>query len=96
VSTLHTIARSPRSDLLTSCLQLMGAKDGVLLMEDGVFYCLNAEQLAQLPEGCKLYALREDIAARGLQAKKPPQLDAISTRTFVDLCCSYDKVVNWF
>jgi len=96
VSTLHTIARAPRSDLLSSCLELCGKKDAILFIEDGVYYCLAAEQLTQLPEACKLFALREDMTARGLQAKSPARVELVSTRTFVELCCQYDKVVNWF
>lgn len=96
MSTLHTIARSPRSDLLSSCLTLLGKKDAILFIEDGVFYALAPDQLAQVPDNIALYILREDIAARGLQVKKPKKLDSVSTRTFVDLCCRYDKVVNWF
>lgn len=96
MSTLHTIARSPHSKLLASCLQLLGQKDAILFIEDGVFHCLQADCLASVPETCKLFALREDLAARGLQDKKQGVVESVSTRTFVDLCCRYDKVVNWF
>lgn len=96
MSTLHTIARSPQSELLTSCLQLLGKKDAILFIEDGVFHALAPALLAQIPDSVPVFALREDIAARGLQDKKPSQMDSVSTRTFVDLCCRYDKVVNWF
>lgn len=96
MTTLHTIARSPQSDLLDSCLQLLDHKDAILFIEDGVFYSLRSDCLAQIPESCKLFALREDLAARGVQDKKQPAVESVSTRTFVDLCCHYDRVVNWF
>lgn len=96
MSVLHTIARSPRSALLNSCQPTLAQSDALLLLEDGVYYCLDGQALASLPKGCRVFALREDVRARGLADKLPAAVERVSTKKFVALCCDFDKVVNWF
>lgn len=96
MSTLHTIARSPRSSLLSSCQGVLNQGDAILFIEDGVYYCLDNDALAALPRSCRVFALREDIQARGLAARLPAGVERVSTKKFVGLCCDFDKVVNWF
>ena len=38
MKTLHTISKTPTSNLLTSCLEAIAEDDGVLFLEDGVYY----------------------------------------------------------
>jgi len=96
MSTLHTIAKSPDSRLLDSCQPLLSQGDAVLLLEDGVLYASRSDLLDGLSSKRKVYALREDINARGLQDKLSSQVEVISTRRFVQLCCDHKKVINWF
>ena len=96
MSTLHTLSKSPQSGLLASCLSGFSQGDALLFLEDGVFHCLDKDLLASLPKGNRFFALKEDLRARGLENKLPANIDAISTKKFIALCCSFDKVVNWF
>ena len=43
MSTLHTISKSPKSQLLSECLPLVNKGDGILFIEDGVYYCANSK-----------------------------------------------------
>ena len=96
MSTLHTLAKSPDSNLLSNCQQLLASKDALLLIEDGVYYASRDDLLVTLSPKQKLYALREDINARGLQSHVAANVEVIGTRRFVELCCEHKKVVNWF
>lgn len=96
MSSLHTISKSPESELLQSCLELIGAGDAILFIEDGVYHCSLSKNLQAISESVKVYALREDLLARATLGKSAEQVEAIDTGKFVELCCEYDKVVSWF
>lgn len=96
MSTLHTIAKSPDSNLLESCARLLSDNDVLLFIEDGVIYASRIDLLASLSDKQKLFALREDVNARGLQNKIASNVEVISMRKFVQLCCDHKKIVNWF
>ncbi|MFR0690733.1 sulfurtransferase complex subunit TusB [Enterobacterales bacterium AE_CKDN230030158-1A_HGKHYDSX7] len=99
MATLHLLSHSPFTDSrLDSCLLLMSPDDGVLLTGDAV-YALRAgsrpaQALEQLPAGNALFALQEDLQARGLEAV-PSRVDAVDYTGFVDLCTRFDKVNAW-
>lgn len=96
MSILHTIARSPTSNLLASSSSLLARNDALLFLEDGVFYASRSDLLSGLTGRHKLFALKEDVLARGLQNKIADSVEVISTRKFVQLCCDHDQVVSWF
>ncbi len=96
MSTLHTIAKSPTSNLLESCRQLLGQNENLLFIEDGVYYASREDLLATIPGKRKLYALREDILARGIQGKITDRIELVSMHKFVELCCEHKKIINWF
>ncbi len=96
MSTLHTLARSPASNLLTECQQLLAQNDALLFIEDGVYYASRTDLLGLIPGKRKIYALREDILARGLSNKIAARVEVVSMHKFVKLCCEHKKVINWF
>ncbi len=102
MSTLHTINKSPFSHTtLTSCLQVCGNKDGILLLEDGVFGALSsapcAEELtAIINSGVKIYALAGDVNARGLQQKLREDVKPIDYNGFVQLSIEHNCVQSWY
>ena len=96
MSILYTINKGSSSGLLKNCLAVLGKGDGLLFIEDGVYHCLPSSQLDELPPKVKLYALREDLQARGLLEKIQTTVQPVNTKKFVQLCCHYDKVVSWF
>ena len=79
-------------------MSALTAADSLLLYEDGVYAALdaeNAQYFAKLPADIKLYALSEDLEARGITDKIPEAFSRISYRDFVSLSLACSKVVNW-
>ena len=96
--TLHTLNKH-RSDLVQLCISALGPEDSLLLLEDGVYAALTTAGTPldpeTLPAGIKLYALTEDLAARGINDKIPDVFARITYRDFVSLSLICNKVVNW-
>ena len=96
MSCLHTINRSPNSNLLESCLRVISVGDAILFIEDGVYHCASPINLQTIIQSVKVYGLREDMLARAMLPKTIDRVEAIDTARFVELCCEHDKVVSWF
>ena len=98
MATLHILSHSPFADSrLASCLRLLSADDGLLLTGDAVYALqpdtANLQALQLMPASVALYALDEDLAARGIQ---PPQrVQVMDYPGFVELCTRYAKVNSW-
>ncbi|MGE6792845.1 tRNA 2-thiouridine synthesizing protein B [Pseudomonas guineae] len=98
MATLHVLSHSPFTDSrLGSCLRILGSQDALLLCGDAV-YALQAgsvqrQALELMPESTALFALDEDVQARGLDL--PARLTQVDYCGFVALSCQYDKVNTW-
>lgn len=96
MSTLHTVNSSPASSLLASCASVVRQGDGVLFIEDGIYHCVNAALLKNIPKGVALFVLKEDMLARGVLENKTESVELVDYDRFVELCCDFDKIVSWF
>ena len=102
MSTLHTINKSPFSHAtLASCLQICGKQDGILLLEDGVFGGLSSAPCAEelfmmIGAGVKVYALRGDVSARGLNEKIHAAIQLTDYNGFVQLSIEHKCVQSWY
>ncbi len=102
MSTLHTISKSPYvHNTLSSCLKVCIESDGVLLLEDGAFGAIisapGADELQLLIQrGVKVFALINDIKARGLEEKLAPNITLADYNTFVQLTLAYRCVQSWY
>lgn len=48
-------------------------------------------------EGIRVYALREDLQARGIAAEQlPAHIEPIAYKDFVALVCTHARTVSWF
>lgn len=97
MATLHVLSQSPWRQPLDSVLRLLGADDGLLLCGDACQALRTGGDawplLQALPERARLYALEEDLQARGLAA--PQRVTPVDYPAFVALCVQYDKVSGW-
>ncbi|MBB4864820.1 tRNA 2-thiouridine synthesizing protein B [Pseudomonas nitritireducens] len=99
MATLHLLSHSPFNDgRFESCLLLLGDDDGILLSGDAT-HALQpgstpAQALLALSAGNALFALQEDLQARGLD-DLPSRVVAVDYPGFVDLCTRFDKVNAW-
>lgn len=96
--TLHTLNKQDK-DLVQLCVSALAPEDSLLLLEDGVYAALGGTDsrldTAMLPAGLKLYALMEDLVARGISEKIPDVFIRVTYRDFVSLSLTCNKVVNW-
>jgi len=96
MSTLHIVNQTSSHDALSACLRIALGGDSLLLIEDGVY---QVSQIAAHPEALKLtlFALQEDVAARGLSlANLPVIITPIDYTQFVELVCQHQRSVSWF
>ena len=91
MSSLHTISKAPSQGQLDQCLSFLGQHDGVLFIEDGVYYCLEQFDLPEVD----VFSLKEDMSARGIAGRNRTTAKPVNYEEFVELCCQYDKVVSW-
>jgi tRNA 2-thiouridine synthesizing protein B len=102
MTTLHTVNKSPFTyTTLSSCLQVCGKDDGILLLEDGVFGAMNSAPCAQelsdlIEKGVKVYALAGDVKARGLQDKVRHDISITDYHGFVQLSTEHRCVQSWY
>lgn len=94
---LHIIKLSPFvSNALTECLQYVGEGDAIILIQDAVIAVASRHQfsdlLAKLPDNIAVYALTEDLAARGLTCLVGKD---INYKGFVGLTLSCKQNQTW-
>ncbi|MGR6873956.1 sulfurtransferase complex subunit TusB [Pseudomonas sp. HK3] len=95
--TLHLIQKSPFSNsALKDCLAIINTNDSVLLMQDGVYACKDKAfiDLANSTASNKIYALTDDLRARGVDAID--HLQTINYTEFVELCAHSNNVISWY
>lgn len=83
---LHTINKTSALEL---CRNLIAEGDKVVLLEDGVYLGLQ-------PLPFLVFAIRQDVDARGLDGRLTEQTESIDYSDFVRLCTEADKVCSWF
>jgi tRNA 2-thiouridine synthesizing protein B len=98
MATLHVLSHSPFTDSrLSSCLRLLGNQDGLLLCGDAVYALqpgsAQRQALELMPASIELFALDEDLQARGLTT--PSRAQAVDYSGFVELSCRFSKVNSW-
>ena len=97
MATLHLLSQSPYEHRLDSALRLLGPADALLLSGDACHALQPVSEpladLQRLPTSIELFALEEDLRARGIEA--PPRVTRIDYPAFVALCIRFDKVNSW-
>lgn len=83
-------------NLLASCASVLAPDDAILLVEDGTYYCTRPEEVQLVAPDIPLYALKEDITARGIEEQCAPHIKVVDYTGYVRLCCEFDQVINWF
>lgn len=94
---LHTLNRSPaESRVYQQAMIAMGPEDRLLLIEDGVQGALPS--MIRYFEGLsgRLFALREDLEARGLEGRCDAEVLVVDADGFVVLTEEAEKTVSWF
>jgi len=95
---LHIVNKSSLdSHALTSCLAVATPGDCLLLIEDGVYSVLDPSwREADLHTHLEIYALAEDLQARGLDADSlDSRIRRVDYAGFVALACRCARSVSW-
>jgi len=97
---LHTVNKSPFDK--NSLERAIGvAKEGssVLLIEDGVYGAMKGASSAAMVEAAmktvKVYALSEDLAARGANDRIIDGIELVDYAGFVKLAAEHAQVQSW-
>ncbi len=97
---LHIVNKSPfERNALDSCLRFGRDGSAVLLIEDGVYAATRgniAEPKIKAALGnMKIYALRPDLEARGMQDTVMDGIELVDYGGFVDLVAGHTAVQSW-
>ena len=102
MATLHTINKSPFTHTeLKSCLGICRPGDAILLIEDAV-YAIKAgsvwnQHLSEAADsGIKLYALKNDVLARGIIFETGFSIETVDYSGFVQLACVHERTQSWY
>ncbi|WP_330926402.1 sulfurtransferase complex subunit TusB [Candidatus Sororendozoicomonas aggregata] len=89
--TLHIINKT--GNPLVLCQRVLTEKDGILLIEDGVYLLAEcAGTLTRLSQQHPIYALEADVNARGMTTNS---IELASYPRFVTLVAEYDRAISW-
>lgn len=98
--TLHIVNRSPtQSDALDSCIRRAQPGNAILLIEDAIYALLILEQLFskhQKLSQLEIYALAEDVTARGASQWCTEQIRLVDYQGFVALTEHYPSSLSWY
>ena len=97
---LHIVNKSPfERNALDSCLRFGRSGSALLLIEDGVYAATRgntAEQkITAAMHQMKIYALRPDLEARGMQDAVIAGVELVDYGGFVDLVAQHSAVQSW-
>lgn len=92
MATLHQLNAQHQ---LANCLKLLAATDQLLLIESAVALVTQADFLAQLPKGIKVFALSSDLQARALTNSCPATIQPLTDKQWVEKSLEVDRVCSW-
>ncbi|MBD2799384.1 sulfurtransferase complex subunit TusB [Xenorhabdus sp. M] len=94
---LYTVSRSPYHDDFNAMLGLVSDADDVLLIQNGVLLGVNDNRYLNelIRTGVKIYALQEDLNARGLGERISNSIQVIDYKGFVGLTVKHQQNFAW-
>jgi len=97
---LHIVNKSPfERNALDSCLRFGRKGSSVLLIEDGVYAATRGNvaepKIKAALDQMKIYALRPDLEARGMQDAVMAGIELVDYGGFVDLVTGHTTVQSW-
>ncbi|MTD37271.1 sulfurtransferase complex subunit TusB [Erwinia sp. CPCC 100877] len=94
---LFTLSRSPFHCDLAALLRTTRPGDDLLLLQDGVIAALSGGAALGLLRSAPIsvYALREDVEARGLSEQISTDIECVSYTDFVRLAVNQRSQMAW-
>ncbi|MBW7469942.1 sulfurtransferase complex subunit TusB [Marinobacter sp. F4218] len=88
--TLHILNKTPDHPRFGECLGMLGPDDAIVLIENGVLGLAAAEGF----HSARVYALRDDVAARGLSGSTQAT-SLVDYSEWVGLTLQAERVISW-
>ncbi|CAQ82431.1 MULTISPECIES: sulfurtransferase complex subunit TusB [Photorhabdus] len=94
---LYTVSRSPYQCDFNAIFNLLTGGDDILFIQDGVLAGIEANRYLPtlINSGITLYALKEDIEARGLLGQVSDKVQVIDYTDFVNLTVKHHQQFAW-
>jgi len=94
---LHILQHSPFQTDLESILRCVKQDDELLLIQDAVIVALSGTKALDLllAAPISIYALQEDIEARGITAQISTSIGKVSYTDFVRLTVKHEQQITW-
>ncbi|PHM71201.1 sulfurtransferase complex subunit TusB [Xenorhabdus sp. KJ12.1] len=94
---LYTVRCSPYQNDFNAILGLITDADDVLMLQNGVLLGVNDNPyLAELIHtGAGIYALQEDLDARGLTERVSEHVKMVNYNGFVSLTVKHQQSLSW-
>ncbi|MDR5858731.1 sulfurtransferase complex subunit TusB [Halomonas eurihalina] len=94
---LHIVNRAPDAGrAVEQALSAMTAEDRLLLIEDGVQGALPSQVDGFADIEGRLYALRDDLEARGLMGRHDERVKVVDVDGFVTLTEQAERTLSWY
>tara|TARA_B110000438_G_scaffold229539_1_gene224338 strand:- start:186 stop:488 length:303 start_codon:yes stop_codon:yes gene_type:complete len=97
---LHIVNKSPsQSNVLDSCIHRTEPGSAILLIEDAIYALFKYNELNTKHKNLakiKVYALADDVIARGATEWSPDNIKLIDYAGFVKLTELYQSSVSWY
>lgn len=94
---LYTVSASPYLCDLPALLRLVTVADAVLLFQDGVTAAVKGSEIVNILLNVKapLFALWDDVEARGLSDRISDKIKVIDYSYFVELTVKHRQCLAW-
>ncbi|WP_284443155.1 sulfurtransferase complex subunit TusB [Buchnera aphidicola] len=94
---LHTLMKSPFETNISLIINMLKKSDDFLALQDGVLIGLknNIFLKSIIMSSVKLYLIREDVYARGINKNISSKFILISYMHFVSLTVKHKKQMTW-
>ena len=94
---LHTFFHSPAYSDIDTLSLLLSPDDDLLLLQDGVLAAIQGSRALEKLSACgvKLWALQDDLSARGLSEQISPIVQPVDYTFFVALTVKHRQQMAW-
>jgi len=94
---LHLLSKSPtENNAFNNAIRFLGPDDVILLIENGVYAGIEGIEPTLPFSSTTIYALQDDVEARGIAGKLAAACKLVSYDGFVELTERYTKVQSWY
>ena len=94
---LHTLSHSPWQCDIDALLRMLREGDALLLIQDGVLAAIEGSHFVEILNNAPIsvYALKDDLDARGLIGQISTKIDVVGYTDFVNLTVTHTGQMNW-